>query len=78
MTNKWNQVLYTGVTSDLPKRVFEHKCKLVDGFTKRYNVNKLVHFEADGEAIGAIQREKQIKGMTRIKKLRFINKMNPE
>ena len=62
MTNKYNTVLYTGVTNDLVRRVYEHKEKLVDGFTKKYNVDKLVYFECADDIKAAIAREKQIKG----------------
>ena len=58
MTNKHNSVLYTGVTSNLSKRVFEHKEKIVDGFTKRYNVVKLVYYEVFRDSYNAIAREK--------------------
>lgn len=78
MTNRWNTVLYTGVTNDLVKRVYEHKQKLVEGFTKKYNVNKLVYYEAFDEIMGAITREKQIKGWIRKKKVDLIKSMNPE
>lgn len=62
LANKYNNVLYTGVTNDLIRRVFEHKNKLVDGFTKKYNVDRLVYYEACGSIVVAIEREKQIKG----------------
>jgi len=78
LTNKSNKVLYTGITSNLIKRVYEHKQKLVDGFTKRYNVNKLVYYDYSEDVYGAIQREKQIKGKLRKKKIEMIEKMNPE
>ena len=78
LTNKSNKVLYTGITSNLIKRVYEHKQKLVDGFTKRYNVNKLVYYDYSEDVYGAIQREKQIKGKLRKKKIEIIEKMNPE
>ena len=78
LTNKANKVLYTGVTNNLIKRVYEHKQKLVDGFTKRYNVNKLVYYDYSEDVYGAIQREKQIKGKLRKKKIEIIEKMNPE
>ena len=68
MTNKTNKVLYTGVTNDLKRRTYEHKEKLVEGFTKRYNVVKLVFFEVCEEIESAIIREKQIKGGSRKKK----------
>ena len=78
MTNKSNTVLYTGVSSDLVKRVYEHKEKLVEGFTKKYNVCKLVYFEETDEIIEAITREKQIKGWIRRKKIALIESKNPE
>ena len=78
MTNKSNTVLYTGVTSNLIKRVYEHKQKLVDGFTKKYNVTKLVYFEVFEDIENAITREKQIKGWLRNKKVILIESMNPE
>jgi putative endonuclease len=67
MTNKINTVLYTGYSSVLPGRVLNHKEKIVDGFTKRYNVNKLVHYEAGESREGALWREKQIKSWSRKK-----------
>ncbi|MEK7464843.1 MAG: GIY-YIG nuclease family protein, partial [Patescibacteria group bacterium] len=72
MTNRRNTVLYTGVTSDLPRRVSEHKQKLVEGFTKKYNITKLVYYEAFGSIVDAIRREKQIKAGSRKKKLALI------
>jgi len=78
MTNKNNTVLYAGVTNDLRKRVYEHKEKLVGGFTKRYNVTKLVYYEAFDDIENAILREKQIKGGSRQKKIKLINSMNKE
>jgi len=78
MTNKANTVIYTGVTSNLIKRVYEHKEKMVDGFTKKYNVNKLVYFEECSGIENAISREKQIKGGSRKKKLELIKTINPE
>ena len=78
LTNKTNNVLYTGVTNDLQRRVFEHKNKLVDGFTKRYNVDKLVYFEHGNDINGAIFREKQIKSGSRHKKIELINSFNHE
>lgn len=76
MTNKANTVLYTGVTSDLKRRVYEHKIKAVDGFTKKYNVDKLFYYEAGEEKDGALWREKQIKNGSRRKKLDLIDDMN--
>ena len=78
MTNKNNTVLYTGVTNNLQKRVYEHKEKLVEGFTKKYNVVKLVYYEIFYDPENAIAREKQIKAGARQKKLDLINSMNQE
>jgi putative endonuclease len=78
MTNPPNEVLYVGVTSDLIKRVWEHKNHVVDGFTKKYNITKLVYYEQGEDIYGVICREKQIKGKLRKKKIEMINKMNPE
>jgi putative endonuclease len=72
LTNKRNNVLYTGVTNDLQRRVYEHREKLVPGFTNKYNVYKLVYYEETGLIEVAIQREKQIKGGSRQKKLNMI------
>ncbi|MBQ6836145.1 MAG: GIY-YIG nuclease family protein [Clostridia bacterium] len=77
MTNQRGNVLYTGVTNNLERRVYEHKNKLVSGFTKTYNVNKLVYFEHTDDAISAIEREKQIKGMRREKKNILVESKNP-
>lgn len=76
MTNKTNRVFYTGVTSNLQKRVYEHKEKLVEGFSKKYNINKLVYYEVYDNIQCAIEREKQIKGGSREKKLRLITSIN--
>ena len=78
MTNKSNQVLYTGVTNDLLRRVYEHKHKLVKGFTSRYNIIKLVYYEEGEDIYGVISREKQIKAGSRRKKIEMIESMNPE
>ncbi len=78
MTNKHDSVLYTGITSDLKKRVYEHKEKLAAGFTKRYSVTKLVYYEVFVDPENAIQREKQIKGGSRAKKIALINGVNKE
>lgn len=77
MTNKWNTTLYTGITNNLKRRVYEHKAKFVSGFTKRYNICKLVYYEVFGDIYNAITREKQIKGGSRQKKIDLINSMNP-
>ena len=78
MTNKYNTVLYTGVTNDLIRRIYEHKEKLIGGFTKKYNVSKLVYYEIFTDINSAIAREKQIKAGSRQKKIDLINSMNPE
>ena len=78
MTNSKNTVLYVGVTSDLIKRVYEHKAKLADGFTSRYNVVKLVYYEVFEDIENAILREKQIKAGSRQKKVRLIDSTNRE
>jgi putative endonuclease len=71
-------VLYTGVTNDLVRRVYEHKESLVDGFTKKYNIVKLVYYEVFEDIENAILREKQIKGGSRQKKVQLINSINRE
>ncbi len=78
MTNKINTVFYTGVTNNLIKRVFQHKNKLVEGFTKKYNIVKLVYYEVFDNPEAAIEREKQIKGGSRKKKIDLIKSINPE
>ncbi len=78
MTNKYNNVLYTGVTSDLKRRVYEHKEKLIDGFTKKYNITKLVHCEIFENVYEALDREKQIKAGSRQKKIDLVNNINKE
>lgn len=78
LANERHTVLYTGVTGDLPKRLYEHKNKLTPGFTSRYNADRLVWYEPHGDACSAISREKQIKGGSRLKKIRLIEEMNPE
>ena len=77
MTNR-SRTLYTGVTSNLVRRVYEHKNKLVDGFTKKYNITRLVYYESTNEVRPAIAREKQIKGWLRKRKVALIESMNPE
>ncbi|MBN2543115.1 GIY-YIG nuclease family protein [bacterium] len=78
LTNKWNKVLYTGFTNSLLERVHEHKMKKVDGFTKKYNVDKLVYYEEFEQVQDAINMEKQIKNYSREKKIALIESMNPE
>lgn len=77
ITNKNNNVLYTGVTNNLLRRAYEHKNKLVDGFTKKYNLTKLVYADSFTDINDAIAAEKKIKGWLRIKKIRFIESINP-
>lgn len=77
MTNK-SRRLYTGVTNNLERRVYEHKHKLLPGFTSKFNITKLVFFEAGDDISVAIAREKQIKGWLRAKKIALIESMNPE
>ena len=72
------RTLYTGVTSDLVRRVYEHRHKLVDGFTKSYNLTWLAYYEATSDVESAIAREKQIKGWRRSKKVALIESANPE
>ncbi|MBM4452098.1 MAG: GIY-YIG nuclease family protein [Chloroflexi bacterium] len=78
MTNIDNKVLYTGVTNDLRKRAYQHREKLIDGFTKRYNVMKLLHYEVFDDITSAISREKQIKAGSRQKKIELVNRTNKE
>ncbi len=77
LSNK-RDTLYVGVNNDLERRVFEHKNKLIEGFTKKYNVTGLVYFESTDDVTIAIAREKQIKGMLRSKKIELIKTMNPQ
>jgi len=76
MTNK-SRTHYTGVTNDLKRRVYEHKHKLIPGFTNKYNITQLVYFEATPDINAAIAREKQIKGWLRAKKIALIEGTNP-
>jgi len=78
MTNNRNTVLYTGVTNDLKTRVYEHKEKLANGFTKKYNVTKLIYYEVFEDIENAILREKQLKAGSRQKKVELVNGMNRE
>ena len=78
LTNLSNRVLYVGVTNDLRRRMYEHKNKLVEGFTKKYNLTKLVYFESFNHINDAIAAEKRIKGWLRIKKIKLIESVNVE
>jgi putative endonuclease len=77
MTNK-SKTLYVGVTNNLQRRVYEHKNKIIQGFTSKYNITKVVYFEVFNDIDPAIKREKQIKGWLRKKKVELIESMNPE
>ncbi len=77
ITNKNNSVIYTGVTNDLKRRIYEHKNKLIVGFSSKYNLNKLVYYGETSDAKEAIGYEKKIKGWTRAKKEALINENNP-
>lgn len=78
LTNWNNKVMYVGVTSDLKKRLYQHRNKLIDGFTKKYNVHKLVHYETTRDVMPALEREKEIKGWRRTKKNQLVESKNPE
>ena len=77
LTNWNNRVIYVGVTGNLERRVYEHKNKLHEGFTQKYNVNKLVYYESSCDVMAAIEREKQIKKWRRAWKLELIEAVNP-
>jgi len=78
LTNKNNTVLYTGVTNNLVRRIWEHKAKIIEGFTKKYNITKLVYYEIFDNPSAAIKREKQLKAGSRRKKKELINSVNIE
>ncbi len=78
LANEYNNVLYVGVTNNLQRRVYEHQSGLIDGFTKRYNIYKLVWFESCHDVNAAIGREKQIKRWGRDKKEMLITQLNPD
>lgn len=78
VANKMHNVLYIGVTNDLERRMYEHKHKLVEGFTKKYNVDKLVYYNEFSSINDAIAAEKKLKGWTRAKKVALIEQFNPE
>ena len=78
LTNRNNKVIYVGVTNDLERRTYEHKNKLLKGFTEKYHVNKLVYFEETSDVMAALAREKEIKKWRREKKNNLVLKINPE
>ena len=78
VTNKYNTVVYIGVTNNISRRMYEHKNGLIEGFTKRYNLHKLVYCETFSDVKTAIQREKQLKGWKRERKNALIERLNPE
>ena len=78
LTNSRDTVLYTGITGNLKRRVYQHREKLVPGFTNRYKVDRLVYYEVTEDVRSAIDREKQIKAGSRQKKIDLVNEMNPE
>jgi len=77
MTNK-SKTLYTGITNNLQRRVYEHKQKLIPGFTSKYDINQLIYYEITSDINVALSREKQIKGWLRSKKIALIESVNPE
>lgn len=77
LTNKSNEVFYIGVTNNLKRKMYEHRNKLVAGFTKKYNIAKLVYFEVTNDIYSAIKREKQLKNWHRDWKINLINTFNP-
>jgi len=78
MTNHYNTVLYTGTTVDLKQRLFTHKEGLVEGFSKRYQINKLIYYEVAEDSDSSLFREKQIKNYSRMKKIDLVNSLNPQ
>ena len=78
LTNQYNNAMYIGMTNDLRRRVYEHKTGAFDGFTKKYNVHKLVYFENCHDMNDAIKREKQLKNWSRVKKNALVEQKNPE
>ncbi|KKP71334.1 MAG: Endonuclease [Candidatus Moranbacteria bacterium GW2011_GWE2_35_2-] len=78
LTNQRNGTLYIGITSNLKNRIFQHKEKIVEGFTKKYNIDKLVYFEQTEDVQSALRREKQLKKWNRDWKLRLIEEKNPQ
>ena len=78
LTNKSDRVMYIGVKNNLERRVYEHKQELIEGFTKRYHVHKLVYYEVTSDVRAAIEREKMLKGWLRARKNALVESMNPE
>ena len=78
LANKNNTTIYTGITSNIIKRIWEHKNKFIKGFTRNYNINKLVYYEIYDDPINAIAREKKIKAGSRKNKIDLINSINPD
>jgi len=78
LTNKTNKVLYIGMTNNLKRRIYEHKNKLLEGFSEKYNLQKLVYYEITNNVNSAIKREKQLKNWHREWKINLINQFNPE
>ena len=78
LTNQYDNVMYIGVTNNLQRRLYEHKKELVEGFTKKYHVHKLVYFEQTPDVRAALEREKQLKGWTRAKKNALVETINPQ
>ena len=78
LSSRRNGTLYIGITSDLIKRIYQHKNKLYDGFTSKYNVNRLVYYDSGLDALGVINEEKKLKRLSRIEKLSLIENFNPE
>ena len=78
LTNQTNSVMYIGVTNDLQRRIYEHKKELLEGFTKRYHIHKLVYYEQYNNIKDAITREKRLKGLLREKKNLLVMQMNPK
>jgi putative endonuclease len=76
--SSYSKTLYIGVTAYLEERIWQHKEKLAEGFTKKYNINRLVHYELYEDMLSAINREKELKGWMRWKKIALIEKNNPE
>lgn len=78
LTNWNNKVMYIGMTNNLQRRMYEHRNKLIDGFTNQYNVHKLLYYESTEDVYAAIAREKQLKGWLRARKNALVETMNPD